>query len=80
MHPNSDEHRGHGGGTAVLGDGVRVLSSLRALKWVPSQWRYLAPDEDRGGDQSRPGCAIPRRGIPFAGLPPRDVRKRQPLG
>ena len=46
MQPNPAKvRRGQGGGTAVLGDGVRTpcgqSGSLRGLKLVPSNWRYL---------------------------------------
>jgi hypothetical protein len=66
VHPNPDNvRRGRGGGTAVLGDGVRTpcgqSGSLRGLEWIPAKWRCLVPGERRDGAQSPPCCAIPRR-------------------
>jgi len=84
VHPKPDNNvrRGRGGGTAVLGDGVRTpcgqSGSLSGLKLIPAKQRCLVPGERRDGAQSHPPMLrnTPKRHTLYRAAAPRRTQMR----
>jgi len=72
VHPNPEEHRGHGGGTAVRGDGVRVFRQVSGLgagsgkvalsrpAWLSSLSRHTSTPKGHAGHNANRWAAAPR--------------------